>query len=96
MKQWNLDDMYLFRTTSVAEHYFTSHKSVQLLQVAWHPGSETDSYMTLLTSDNLLRSIRSSLLLQTKYFIKDCHSILVYMEQFQYVFKVKKKCSNIL
>lgn len=33
---------------------------------------------------------RSSLLLQTKYFIKDCHSILVYMEQFQYVFKVKK------
>lgn len=82
--------MYLFRTTSVAEHYFTSHKSVQLLQVAWHPGSETDSHMTLLTSDNLLRSIRSSLLLQTKYFIKDCHSILVYMEQFQYVFKVKK------
>lgn len=42
------------KTTSVAEHYFTSHKSVQLLQVAWHPGSETDSHMTLLTSDNLL------------------------------------------
>nr|XP_022342130.1 nuclear pore complex protein Nup88-like [Crassostrea virginica] len=42
------------KTTGVAEHYFTSHKSVQLLQVAWHPGSETDSHLTLLTSDNLL------------------------------------------
>lgn len=83
MKQWNLDDMYLFRTTSVAEHYFTSHKSVQLLQVAWHPGSETDSHMTLLTSDNLLRSIDHLCSYRQNILLK----IVI---QFQYVFKVKK------
>ncbi|XP_061162673.1 nucleoporin 88-like [Saccostrea echinata] len=42
------------KTTSVAEHYFASHKSVQVLHVAWHPGSETDSHLTILTSDNIL------------------------------------------
>ncbi|KAJ8312006.1 hypothetical protein KUTeg_009379 [Tegillarca granosa] len=42
------------KSVSIAEHYFASHKGVQLLQVLWHPGSEMDTHITFLTSDNTL------------------------------------------
>lgn len=47
---------FLFsRCVSVAEHFFSSHIGVKLLQVSWHPGSSSDSHIVFLTSDNLLR-----------------------------------------
>ena len=32
-----------------------SRQGLKLLQVSWHPGSETDSHVVFLTSDNNLR-----------------------------------------
>ncbi|XP_071178496.1 nucleoporin 88-like isoform X2 [Mytilus edulis] len=42
------------KSLNVAEHYFAGHNGVRLLTVLWHPGSETDSHIAFLTSDNTL------------------------------------------
>ncbi|XP_002731784.1 nucleoporin 88-like [Saccoglossus kowalevskii] len=43
------------RTIPIAERFFTTQSSVLLLQASWHPGSQSDTHIMLLTSDNLLR-----------------------------------------
>ncbi|ESO97745.1 hypothetical protein LOTGIDRAFT_205604 [Lottia gigantea] len=42
------------RTISVAERYCVSQGGVKIQQIAWHPGSSTDSHLVILTSDNIL------------------------------------------
>ncbi|XP_033628379.1 nuclear pore complex protein Nup88-like [Asterias rubens] len=43
------------RTMVLAERFFMSSGSIRLLQAAWHPGSNSDLHVVLLTSDNTLR-----------------------------------------
>ncbi|XP_053375397.1 nucleoporin 88-like [Mercenaria mercenaria] len=47
-------DVVACKSVSVAEYYFSSHQSIRLLQVAWHPGSSADTHVVILTSDNLI------------------------------------------
>ena len=44
----------LFRTFPIAERFFTSNISVQLLQASWYPNTSSP-HICLLTSDNNLR-----------------------------------------
>ncbi|KAK3082723.1 hypothetical protein FSP39_003496 [Pinctada imbricata] len=48
------------KSTSIAEHFFATHKATRLLQMSWHPGSETDTHITCLTSDNTLSTYNIS------------------------------------
>lgn len=50
-----LKETALCRSWSVGEHFFLCHKSVALVDVAWHPDSESGRHVLALTSDNNLR-----------------------------------------
>ncbi|KAK0041191.1 nuclear pore complex protein Nup88 [Biomphalaria pfeifferi] len=41
------------RTIKIGERHFTGHKNLSIRQVSWHPGSKTNSHLTLLTTDNM-------------------------------------------
>ncbi|XP_014664874.1 PREDICTED: nuclear pore complex protein Nup88-like [Priapulus caudatus] len=43
------------RTIPIAERFLMSNGKLHVLQVSWHPGSDTDTCLTVLTSDNTLR-----------------------------------------
>ena len=45
---------FVCRTFPVAERFFTSNISVQLLQASWYPNASSP-HICLLTSDNTLR-----------------------------------------
>ncbi|XP_077995734.1 nucleoporin 88-like isoform X1 [Glandiceps talaboti] len=48
------------RTVTIAERFFISHSSTCVLQASWYPGSETDTHLIVLTSDNVLRVYETS------------------------------------
>ncbi|PIK56946.1 putative nuclear pore complex protein [Apostichopus japonicus] len=48
------------RTVPIAERFFSTNPSIHLLQVSWHPGSESASHVVLLTSDNTIRIFDTS------------------------------------
>lgn len=50
-----LKEKALCRSWSVGEHFFLCHKSIALVDVAWHPDSESGRHVLALTSDNNLR-----------------------------------------
>lgn len=43
------------RSWNIAESFFVSNNKVNVSSVAWHPGSEADNHLTILSSDNYLR-----------------------------------------
>ncbi|XP_065283510.1 nucleoporin 88 [Dermacentor albipictus] len=43
------------RSWTLGEHFFLCHKSISLVDVAWHPDSESGLHVLTLTSDNNLR-----------------------------------------
>ena len=51
------------RTISVGERLFVSGK-VKVLHALWHPGSQLDSHITVLTSDNTIRLSKFSAVFQ--------------------------------
>ncbi|XP_064459760.1 nucleoporin 88-like isoform X1 [Ornithodoros turicata] len=50
-----LKEKAVCRSWPIGEHFFLCNKSVVVTDVAWHPDSETDSHILVLTSDNHLR-----------------------------------------
>ncbi|ELT91714.1 hypothetical protein CAPTEDRAFT_219050 [Capitella teleta] len=47
-------ELVICKTVSIAERFFVS-SGEKLLHASWHPASETDSHLVLLTSDNVVR-----------------------------------------
>ncbi|KAL3227712.1 hypothetical protein MRX96_003678 [Rhipicephalus microplus] len=45
----------LCKSWTLGEHFFLCHKSVSLVDIAWHPDSESGLHVLALTSDNNLR-----------------------------------------
>ncbi|KAH7960276.1 hypothetical protein HPB49_018494 [Dermacentor silvarum] len=43
------------RSWTLGEHFFLCHKSISLVDIAWHPDSESGLHVLALTSDNNLR-----------------------------------------
>ncbi|XP_023244766.1 nuclear pore complex protein Nup88-like [Centruroides sculpturatus] len=43
------------RSWNIAEIFFVSNSKVNVSSVVWHPGSESDCHLTILSSDNCLR-----------------------------------------
>ncbi|KAH7955434.1 hypothetical protein HPB52_000878 [Rhipicephalus sanguineus] len=43
------------KSWTLGEHFFLCHKSVSLVDIAWHPDSESGLHVLALTSDNNLR-----------------------------------------
>ncbi|KAH6932920.1 hypothetical protein HPB50_010686 [Hyalomma asiaticum] len=43
------------KSWTLGEHFFLCHKSISLVDVAWHPDSESGLHVLALTSDNNLR-----------------------------------------
>uniref|UniRef100_A0A023GNZ1 Putative nuclear pore complex nup88/rnup84 component n=1 Tax=Amblyomma triste TaxID=251400 RepID=A0A023GNZ1_AMBTT len=50
-----LNEKELCRSWTLGEHFFLCHKSVSLVDVAWHPDSESGCHVLALTNDNNLR-----------------------------------------
>ncbi|XP_013772576.1 nuclear pore complex protein Nup88-like isoform X2 [Limulus polyphemus] len=43
------------RCWHIAEHFFVCNKRTEVAHVAWHPGSESGTHLTVLSTDNYLR-----------------------------------------
>ncbi|XP_077510500.1 nuclear pore complex protein Nup88 [Amblyomma americanum] len=50
-----LNEKELCRSWTLGEHFFLCHKAVSLVDVAWHPDSESGCHVLALTNDNNLR-----------------------------------------
>ncbi|GFQ66334.1 nuclear pore complex protein Nup88 [Trichonephila clavata] len=44
------------RSWNVAEYFFVCSSKVSVIQVAWHPGSPSNTHLTVLSSDNYIRT----------------------------------------
>ena len=47
--------MICFRTIPIDSRFFVTNHKLKVLDVKWHPGSQTDTHLMVLTSDNNLR-----------------------------------------
>ena len=53
--------MFCFRTIPIDPRFYVTHHKINVLDVKWHPGSQADIHLMVLTSDNNLRYCEAGL-----------------------------------
>ena len=54
--------MLCFRTIPIDPRFYVTHHKIKILDVKWHPGSQSDIHLMVLTSDNNLRYCEAGLI----------------------------------
>ncbi|KAG8191829.1 hypothetical protein JTE90_022819 [Oedothorax gibbosus] len=49
-------DSVMGRSWNIAESFFVNSSRVSILQVSWHPGSSSNTHLTILSSDSYIRT----------------------------------------
>lgn len=57
--------MFCFRTIPIDPRFYVTHHKINVLDVKWHPGSQADIHLMVLTSDNNLRYCEAELINMT-------------------------------
>lgn len=57
--------LFCFRTIPIDPRFYVTHHKISVLDVKWHPGSQADIYLMVLTSDNNLRYCEAELINMT-------------------------------